>query len=146
MAFLASDDASFVTGATCWLTAGSSLIETSLYDSFVACFLLAIAPCFFETGGEAPDGARFHRNIDPANSAARMASSSRSGAFFRKRAVPGTCSSDLGRRGLTWSEPKLLIEESVKMDGDPNILVDGSASWSSRRASLCRIRSTRVGR
>ena len=37
--------------------------------------------------------------------------------------IVGAFSSD---SGSTWSEPRLLIDDPKKMDGDPNILVDGS--------------------
>jgi predicted neuraminidase len=89
-------------------------------------FLLAIAP-FFETGAvKRSDGARFHRNTIP--QIARLSNGQLFSVWgvFPKEGGPGhVFGAFSGDAGRTWSEPKLLIEDPVKMDGDPNILVDG---------------------
>jgi predicted neuraminidase len=82
----------------------------------------------FETGAViASDGARFHRNAIP--QVARLGDGSLLVVWMSApkegsgpEHVFGAFSRDWG---TTWSAPVPLIQDPVKEDGDPNILVDG---------------------
>lgn len=89
--------------------------------------LLAQRPAFESGAVIRSDQGKFHRNTIP--QIARLSNGRLFtvwGAFDKDAAIPGkiygALSADDGR---TWSAPRLLIEDSVKMNGDPNILVDG---------------------
>lgn len=92
--------------------------------------VVLLSPLFaadFETGVvKRSDSATFYRNTIP--QVARLSNGQLFSVWsaFPKDGKPGRVygafSRDLGK---SWSEPKLLISDPVKMDGDPNILADG---------------------
>lgn len=89
---------------------------------------LVLGAADFETGVvKRSDGATFHSNTIP--QIARLGNGNLFTVWsaFAKNGDPGhvygSFSKDAGR---TWSEPRLLVSDSQKMDGDPNILVDGN--------------------
>lgn len=89
---------------------------------------LMLAAADFETGAvKRSDGGAFHANTIP--QIARLGNGSLLTVWsaFSKDGKPphvyGAFSRDGGR---TWGEPRLLVSDSQKMDGDPNILADGN--------------------
>ena len=90
-------------------------------------FLPALALAGFETGTVSASNERLFQNGIP--QVARLGNGQlftvwcakpKTGAALH---IFGAFSADGGR---TWSEPKLLISDAVKEDGDPNLLVDGN--------------------
>ena len=81
----------------------------------------------FETGAvKRSDQGTFYRNTIP--QVARLSDGQLFSVWsaFPKDGKPGHVYGAFSRdAGINWSEPKLLISDTAKMDGDPNILVDG---------------------
>ncbi|MEO7651438.1 MAG: sialidase family protein [Bryobacteraceae bacterium] len=73
------------------------------------------------------DGASYHRNTTPQIARLGDGRLLTVWAVFGKNdsngRIAGAFSADAGR---TWAAPVLLIDDPKKMDGDPNILVDGN--------------------
>lgn len=92
-----------------------------------ALFALSSFAADFETGAvKRSDGAAFHLNTIP--QVARLSNGQLLSVWsaFPKDKKPGHVYGAFSRDGgKTWSEAKLLISDATKMDGDPNILVDG---------------------
>ena len=97
----------------------------------LCCFLLPLAPAAdFETGAVRRSDAQYYRNAIP--QIARLGDGRLfavwqvAGKTDNRSRVVGATSSDGAR---TWANPRILIQDSEKADGDPNILVDGNKVW-----------------
>ncbi|HWQ55001.1 MAG TPA: sialidase family protein [Bryobacteraceae bacterium] len=97
----------------------------------LCCFLLPLAPAAdFETGAVRRSDAQYYRNAIP--QIARLGDGRLfavwqvAGKTDNRSRVVGATSSDGAR---TWANPRILIQDAEKADGDPNILVDGNKVW-----------------